>query len=521
MTISRRQLLAALSSLPVVPALLGTRAQAQGMPMPKFYVHFCTGHGAVFNSNMYPQTASPTTQTYGGRTVRRQPLTLSVANGRASLSPVLSGASGVFTQAIANKMNVVQGLDWPLYLGHHTGGHLGNIARNDGNSGTEGDGFLVGQHPRVTIDQLMAWSPEFYPTLDGVRQRILHMGHRLSYVWANPSTRSGAVQEFAGTRDSHTWYDRLFPPGTTTGGPAPRPAAANRVREDYQRLLDSQRRMSTADRQRLEQHIQRLDELRRRLNVTVGANCMQPTRPAQSNITSYGQPYVGDYDINPGKQTSSSQMLNDLIVSAFSCGLSRIAVLGQDSTFTNYSGDYHQEVAHRAEQVAPARDNQMPSDPQSILSTGNQRFFETVLLDLVAKLEATPDGQGGTLLDHSLVVWTQESGNRTHNTFSVPVITFGGAGGYFSTGHYVDYRNTMLTYDMNSAEKEHPGLFMHQWLGMTLRAMGVPAAQWAESNHAGYGYRYSNVNWGNFNTATGYPDSLWSTAGQDLPWLKA
>ncbi len=521
MSLSRRQLLAALSSLPVVPALLGTRAHAQAAPMPKFYVHFCTGHGAVWNANMYPQAASPVAQSYGGRMVRRQPLTLSVADGRAALSRVLSGASGVFTQAIANKMNVIQGLDWPLYLGHHTGGHLGNLARNDGSGGNEGDGAIVGRNPRVTVDQLMAWSPEFYPSLDGVRRRVMHLGDRLSYVWANPATRSGDVQEFAGTRDSHTLYDSLFPPGTTTGGPAPRAPAANRVRDDYQRLLESERRMSSADRLRLEQHIQRLDELRRRLNVTVGANCVQPPRPTQSNHARYGRPYVGDYDINPTSQSASSQMLNDLIVSAFSCGLSRIAVVGADSTFTNYSGDYHQEVAHRAEQLAPARDNQQPTDPQSILAGGNQRFFETVLLDLVAKLEATPDGRGGTLLDHSLVVWSQESGNLTHNTFSVPIITFGSASGHFATGQYVDYRNTALTYDQNRPEREHPGLLMHQWLGMTLRAMGVPAAQWAEPNHGGYGYRYANVNWGNFSTAQGYPDALWATAGQDLPWLKS
>jgi hypothetical protein len=179
-----------------------------------------------------------------------------------------------------------------------------------------------------------------------------------------------------------------------------------------------------------------------------------------------------------------------------------------------------QSVAHRAEQLAPAADHQAPLAPQSILAGGNQQFFENVRLDLVAKLEATPDGQGGTLLDHSLVVWTQESGNLTHNTFSVPVITFGGASGSFSTGQYVDYRNTALIYDRNRMEVENPGLFMHQWFGMTLRAMGVPQAQWAESDHGGYGYRYANVNWGNFNTAQAYPDSMWGLAGQDLPWLK-
>lgn len=520
MALSRRQLLAALSTVPFLRALAPGTARAQGMPMPKFYVHFCTGHGAVWNQNMYPAAASPVTMSYGGRTVRKQALTLNVSGGRAGLSPVLSGDSGVFTQALASKMNVVQGLDWPLYVGHHTGGHLGNIARNDGSGEAMGDGAIVGQHPRVTVDQLMAWSPEFYPDLSGVRERVITMGNRISYTWANPSTRSGAIQEVTGSRDSHTWYDRLFPPGTMIGGPAPRPPAVNRVRDHYQQLHDSTRRLSADDKLRLEQHLQRLDELKRRLNVQVGAQCTQPPRGAQSNVQMYGQPYVGDYDINPVKQGSSAQMLNDLIVAAFTCGLSRIAVVSSDATFTDFSGDYHQSVAHRADQQAPAPDNQAPSAPQAILSGGNGLFFERVVLDLAAKLEAIPDGQGGTLLDHSLVVWTQESGNITHNTFSVPVITFGGAGGALATGQYVDYRNTALVYDRMRAEVEHPGLFIQQWFGQTLRAMGVPSAQWAEPDHGGYGYKYANVNWGNFTTAQAYPDSLWSLTGEDLPWLK-
>ncbi len=520
MALSRRMLLQALAAAPVIPSLWSGRAQAQGMTTPKFYVHLCTSHGAIWNQNMYPAAASPTTQSYGGHTIRRQPLALNVQNGRAGVSPVLTGSSGVFTSQLASKMNVIQGLDWPLYVGHHSGGHLGNMARNDGSGEAMGDGAVMGAHPRVTIDQLMAWSPEFYPDLSSVRERVLTMGSRISYTWANPSTRSGAIQEVAGTRDSLSWYDRIFPPGTMVGGPAPRPPAVNRVRDDYQRLKDSARRMSGEDKQRVDQHLQRLDELKRRLNVTVGAQCTQPARGTRSNHDLYGRPYVGDYDVNPTKQSASSKMLNDLIVSSFTCGLSRIAVLHADSTFTDFAGDYHQSVAHRAEQLAPAMDNQMPSAPQTILSGGNQRFFEDVMLDLAAKLDATPDGQGGTLLDHTLIVWTQESGNVTHNTFSVPVITFGGASGYFATGQYVDYRNTALVYDRNRTEVENPGLLMHQWFGMTLKSMGVPEAQWAESDHGGYGYRYANVNWGNFTAQQAYPDTKWALAGSDLPWLK-
>ncbi len=513
MALSRRQILAGLSGLPALPLFWSRPARAQAA-LPKFYVHFCTTHGAVWRNHMFPAVDNPSTQTYAGRPVRRQPLSVEVSGGRASLSPVLSASSGLLTPQLAAKMNVMQGLDWPFYLAHHTGGHLGNTARNDGNGE---DGVLVQAHPRVTIDQLMAWSPEFYGA--PVRQRVLTMGNNISYAWENPEARSGAIQAQASTRNSHTWYDRLFPPGTTTGGPAPRPPPVDRIREQYAALLASPRRRSAADTARLEQHLQRLDELKRKLGVTTTAQCVQPEKTAQSNQQRHGQPYVGDYSVNPGKQIASSQMLNDLIVAGFSCGLSRIAVLHQDSDFVDYAGDYHQEVAHRADQAAPAADGANPTDPQNVLCTGNQRFFEGVLLDLVSKLDATPDGQGGTLLDHSLVVWSHESGNITHNSYSTPVITFGSAGGYLSTGHYVDYRNLALA--TGGAEKCHPGLLMQQWLGMTLRSMGVPASQWAEPDHGGYGYRFARVNWANFTTAQGYPDSLWDRCGDDLPWLRA
>ena len=150
MALTRRQLIHALgasTALPFLPSLLSSKAFGQAAPMPKFYVHFCTDHGAVWAKNMFPAADNPTTQVYGGRTIRRQPLSLTVNSGTASLSPLLSGPSNVFTPQLASKMNVIQGIDWPLYVGHHTGGHMGNIARNDGNSGANGSdvgrtGFL-------------------------------------------------------------------------------------------------------------------------------------------------------------------------------------------------------------------------------------------------------------------------------------------------------------------------------------------------------------------------------------------
>lgn len=502
---NRRSFLKGLGALPFLPSLLSKSALAQ-VVQPKYFVQFCTDHGGIWTSNMFPtMPGNAQGMTYAGRTVKRQPLTVSVNNGIASLSPVLSASSANFTQGLASKMNVIQGLDIPCYIAHHTGGHLGNFARNDGNGG---DGLELQKGPRRTIDQVMGWSPAFYPTLDGVRQRALTMGRRIAYNYANPATKTGAIQEIVATDNSQQLFDQLFPPGMT-GGPPPRAPIVDKVIESYKRLRDGNRRLSTADKQRLDEHLQRLDELQRRLNVNATVTCMKPPRPATSNYSLYG----GNFAVDPVKHATWHTLLNDVTVAAFSCGLSRIATVKVDPTFSTYAGDWHQDIAHKADLATGAA--------QATISAAHQKFFENVFLDLARKLNAVSDGMGGTLLDHTLLVWTQESGNITHNNFSMPVITFGGAGGAFTTGSHVDYRNTAAALSPNDAEKQYPGLFYQQWLGMILRGYGIPEADWAEPNHGGYGYRYAMVNWASLNTQQCYPDSMWALTGDPLPFLKA
>ncbi len=492
--------------LPVLPPLLSRRAFAQAAIAPKYFVHFCTDHGGIWSANMFPAAAAAAqTQSYAGRTVKRAPLSLTVNAGTASLSPVLSAPSSALTAGLAAKMNVIQGLDIPCYIAHNTGGHLGNFARNDGNGS---DGMLLQGFPRRTIDQVMGWSTAFYPDLVGVRQRAMTMGRRIGYNFANPATRTGAIQEIVATDDSLALFDQLFPPGSMQG-PAPRAPIVDRVIDSYKRLRDGNRRLSTADKLRLDDHLQRLDELQRRLNVTAKPTCVQPPRPASSNYALFG----GTYDVEPAKHAAWYDLLNDVTVAAFSCGLSRIATVKVDPTFSTYAGDWHQDIAHKADLHT--------GNAQATIAAAHQKFFQTVFLDLGRKLDAVSDGMGGTLLDHTLLVWSQESGNITHDNFSMPVITLGSAGGYFTTGSHVDYRNLAAPLDSNAAEKEYPGLFYQQWLGMNLRAFGIPQSEWSEPDHNGYGYRYAKVNFAQLTTQLAYPDSMWVLAGDPLPFLKA
>ena len=63
-------------------------------------------------------------------------------------------------------MNILRGLDIPTYMAHNFGGSLGYY---DADKGTPDD-------PRATVDQLMAYSPAFYPSVDSVRRRSVAIG---------------------------------------------------------------------------------------------------------------------------------------------------------------------------------------------------------------------------------------------------------------------------------------------------------------------------------------------------------
>jgi hypothetical protein len=507
-TLNRRQVLRGLGgftlALPLLPSLLTpSEARAQAAAPPKRFIQFCTDHGGVWGVNMFPPDPSEQTQQYAGRTIRRGPLSLEVQSGRARLSPVLSADSTVLTSGLVAKMNVVRGVDIPFYIAHHTGGHLGNYARNDGNGG---DGGYVAQFPRRTIDQVMAWSPSFYPSLSGVRERTLVLGERISYGYSNPQSPSNGsdIQALAATAaSSRQLFNKLFPEPPGGGGRLP---IVDRVFESYQRLRQSNRRLSTEDRRRLDEHMQRVSELQRRLSTV--ASCSDVPRPTQDN-----EPITWDpgFPFQPDSHGRYFQLYNDVIVMALLCGVSRIAVVKVDPTFSTFTGDWHQDIAHRA--------TDPEGGPQATLTAAHQRFFETVMVDLARKLDVD-DGTGRTLLDNSLLVWTQESGNRTHDSQSIPIITFGSAGGFLRTGQYVDYRNLTRVFSTDEAERRWPGLTYNQWLGTVLQAMGLQRQEYEASDVAGYGVKYSNVQWTQITTAEAYPEVIWSVAGEVLPWLR-
>jgi hypothetical protein len=506
-----------LLALPLLPSLFTSKAAlAQATAANKVFVHFRTSHGGVAAANMWPADSALTdTMTYT-HVIRRGALAAPISGTNAVISPVLTAPSSVLTPSVVAKMNILRGLDIPTNIGHNFAGALGSYDSN----------LQTPSQPRATVDQIMGYSSSFYPSVASVKRRIVGIsaGDTSSYGYNTPGNKASGVSTscMAGGESSQGLFDTLLAGTASSPGTSPRPPVVDRILDSYNRLRNGNKRLSADDKVRLDQHITMVAELQRRLGTTVTAGCQVPARPTTDNLS------LRPMDGVPAKNVQFFTMLNDILAVAMNCGATRIAVcaINEDNealTFTTRAAqgeDWHQNVAHMASSSPTAQD---------LVKQFHQVFFSGVYLDLVNKLNSYSDGQGGTLLDHSLVCWGQECGNVTHFPFSMPVITAGSAGGAIKTGSYCDYRNLTYHLDGDSStgtETLWAGLTYNQWLTTTLLAMGIPSTEWAETTHPGYGAKvtwdasaaYIFTNKG-LTPDQVYSPTIWSKTGEILPFL--
>jgi hypothetical protein len=507
-----------LLGIPILASLFESSAAfAQAAASHKCFVHFRTPHGGISTTNMWPADAALTEKMTYLHEIRRGALTAPVNGaGDAVISPVLTAKAAVLTPSLVGKMNILRGLDIPMDIVHNFGGPLGYYDRD----------HQTPSQPRATIDQVMAYSPAFYPSVASVRRRsvVIAKGNSGSHGYRTPGLRSSGISEaIGGTESSQGLFDTLLagtsppPPGST------RPPVVDRILDSYKRLRNGSKRLSQEDKFRLDQHVNAVAELQRRVGTTVMPGCKVPARPATDNLG------LRPMDGSPPKNLQFFTMINEILAVAMNCGATRVVSFSIDEnsqalTFTSRAAqgeDWHNNVAHAASNGG---------SPQDLIKQSNQVFFSGVFMDLVARLDSFADGAGGTLLDHSLVAWGQESGHVTHWSLSMPVVTAGGAGGALKTGSYCDYRNLTqkLSGDSSTGSESgllFPGLLYNQWLTTALLAMGVPQAEWIEPTHPGYGARviyqamqYIFTNKG-FTDAQVYNEAMWRKTGEILPFL--
>ncbi|MCA9664627.1 MAG: DUF1552 domain-containing protein [Myxococcales bacterium] len=498
-------------AIPLLPSLL-SRAEAATSGTQKRLLVLSTTHGGIYPENILPadaptmtrRTMHPASGDLPQHDVHYGDLVSTVQGSERVISNTLAAPATDLTPGLIAKLNFMTGFDIAYYLGHNRAATLGNYADNDQAKQLHG-------MPIATVDQVIAGSAGFYKTPPV--KRSVHFG------WSNPwETKNGICQKVPQALSPQVMWSELFDAQQLAPKNPDRPPVVDRVYEHYRRLtrgvFGDATRLSTLDKQRLEQHMQRLSELERQLS-------------AQSSCGAVQKP--------PGEKETIEHLRQtvDLIVTAIICGATNVATLGVDGRYISQDvgwQSWHTQVAHNGCGNYDIHDPKL----QAIAYRAQKRFFAEVFVYLVNKLDVLERG-GATYLDNSLVYWSMECGQTTHSSTSMPVVTAGSAAGTFETGRYIDYRNRD---NKNIADAGapfcRPGVMLSRFHANVLQAFDVAPSEYrkelqrvqpsefaAGSKYGGYGLKlHRGVEWGiDFNKA--WVDHHFETADDKLPgWVK-
>jgi len=204
-----------------------------------------------------------------------------------------------------------------------------------------------------------------------------------------------------------------------------------------------QRYLGQEERERLELHLDSLAELRTRVAATgngggpaVSAACTEPDVSGHSSSLTNATTIARWAEINA-----------DMIVSAFSCDVTRVASYqfsfsgGHHEGLLGFSRSWHDEVAH----ISQTSDSvSVSGETMSTRAAFNRfsRFWHGHVASLAKKLAAIPEGDG-TMLDNTLIYCGVESGtNHSHSPNDMQYLLIGGRNLGFQTGQVLDVGHT-------------------------------------------------------------------------------
>jgi len=435
MSASRRQFLQALGVgtaglLPFVPVLEAQAAQAA--PPPKRIVFFFTTNGTIEDA-----------------------WTPRMVSGQLELGAILAPL-----EKFKSKLLVVEGLSHRVVLekgersGHFAG--MSTALTGRGNKAVDRANPLLSLATGISLDQHLADQIG-----QGTKLRSVECGVQVERVFASLSYR-GPLQPVRPENSPYQVFDRLFrelPDATAADGAAARERLADRRRllAAVTKDLDALKgRLPQSDRIKMDAHIAAIQAIEHGLTtgsgVASGQACRKPDTGSALDVW------------NNDNIPALAKLHTDLIAMAFACDLTRVATLqfgsaGATHRFTwlgpEFATDPGGDVTKGFHALAHREAD--PASKAKLIRI--HTWYAQQLAYLLEKLEAIPEA-GGSVLDHTAVVWCNELGSgSTHSHERTPWLVAGNAGGSLKTGQLLSF-------------PKEP----HNRLLLTLcHAMGVPA----------------------------------------------
>jgi hypothetical protein len=436
--LDRRQFLRALgagaSILPFVPLL---DAQAASAAPPKRVLFFFSSNGTIHESWL-PKMVS----------------------GKLELSPILAPL-----EKLKSRLLVVDGLSHKVILeksdrsGHSAGMNTALTGRN--NKVVDPSHPLQSMATGISLDQYLGAKIGGATKLSSIECGV--QVEPYTKAFAALSYR-GKLQPVLPENSPYRVFDRLFRDVASPG--APDAAAAGESQADRQRVLEAvskdlealRARLPQSDRIKMEAHIAAVRDIEHSLTTGAGAasgnTCRKPDLGPQLDVW------------KNGNLPALAKLQMDLMAMAFACDLTRVGTIqfgnaGASHRFTwlgkEFVGDPLLPNADQAKGFhALAHRETDPASRAKLVKINT--WYAQQFAYLLEKLASIPEA-GGSVLDHTAVVWLNElgaGGNHSHE--KTPWVIGGNAGGFFKTGQLVSF----------------PGEPHNRMLLTLCHAMGVP-----------------------------------------------
>ena len=257
-------------------------------------------------------------------------------------------------------------------------------------------------------------------------------------------------------------WQRLFGPSS---GDA---SLANRQRDvldfAWSEYSNVRTRLSSHARERLESHFSLLQSLGDRVEGMANLTCGQ-TPEVPSGLASYNERF---------------DAFSELIAAALSCDITRVVTLSlgemptADFGWDHLTDNVHKGLAH-----------EIYDDPQKHQAMTDYLSHHSAQVSrLVSLLEATPDTDGRSVMDNTLIVWGSELGNGWHGYQNYCPVIIGGdwqfrPGRYLYLPHETPI-NILVPPSLSASGYSQTSGRPHQHLLVSVaQAMGV------ETNHIG------------------------------------
>jgi hypothetical protein len=182
------------------------------------------------------------------------------------------------------------------------------------------------------------------------------------------------------------------------------------------------------DRRKLEQHLESISSIEKRLNqpVTPGASGAGCRAPDISKAMFSGTALTDNANF-----PAILDVQNRMAVAALACDRTRIASVQWSRSFSPIRHTWvgvttdHHTISHK-------------TDAASInMLFKLNRWYGERFAELLAMLDSVPEGNG-TLLDHTVVCWGNEAATGNHNANPAVTLLAGGSDGMLKTGQNVN-----------------------------------------------------------------------------------